>query len=138
MCLMSEAERTILLVAEEPSPAKRSAFSFMEIPEWPGQYTFEVAGARRTLLWRVTHDTLQLTEESTDVQLANAHLRLQFPDSPVLEGRWRAPSRPPPRRLGPGHGLAMGPRGEPGRHGCGRPPAVSVLSWDVPRQIDQA
>ena len=27
----------ILLVAEEPSPANRPAFSLTEIPEWPGQ-----------------------------------------------------------------------------------------------------
>ncbi|XP_043201761.1 nuclear pore complex protein Nup160 homolog, partial [Amphibalanus amphitrite] len=66
--------------------ASHGTLQDIKLPEYSGGYTFEVAGARRTLLWRVTHDTLQLTEESTDVQLANAHLRLQFPDSPVLEG----------------------------------------------------
>ncbi|XP_037089549.1 nuclear pore complex protein Nup160 homolog [Pollicipes pollicipes] len=66
--------------------ASHGTLQDIKLPEYSGGHTFVACGVRRSLFWRVNHDTLELTEESTDVDILNGHLRLHFRDSPILEG----------------------------------------------------
>ncbi|GLH07082.1 Nuclear pore complex protein Nup160 homolog, partial [Gryllus bimaculatus] len=66
------------------------ALQEIKVPERAGGYAYKdqvkIYSRNRFLYWRTSHDTLELVEQSLDVNLVGNALRIRFQDTPVLEG----------------------------------------------------
>ncbi|CAB3374149.1 Hypothetical predicted protein [Cloeon dipterum] len=68
----------------------QSTLQDIKVPERAGGFTYKDTTLpytrNRFIYWRISHDVLELVEQSLDINLVHNHVRFRFQDSPILEG----------------------------------------------------
>ncbi|XP_031781402.1 nuclear pore complex protein Nup160 homolog isoform X3 [Nasonia vitripennis] len=68
----------------------QSTLQDIKVPERAGGYSYKNPSRyitrNRFIYWRITHDVIELVEESLDINLINNRVRYKFTDTPILDG----------------------------------------------------
>ncbi|XP_058790727.1 nuclear pore complex protein Nup160 homolog isoform X2 [Phymastichus coffea] len=68
----------------------QSTLQDIKVPERAGGYSYknsyDTATRNRFIYWKITHDVLELSEHSLDINLANNRVKYKFTDTPILDG----------------------------------------------------
>ena len=72
------------------SGGSQSILQDIKVPERAGGYAYKDSSKHitrnRFIYWRISHDVLELVEQSLDVNLSNCRIRYKFVDTPILDG----------------------------------------------------
>ncbi|KAJ8665593.1 hypothetical protein QAD02_007255, partial [Eretmocerus hayati] len=70
--------------------SRQSFLQDLKVPEKAGGYSYKNSPkhptCNRFIHWHITHNTLELVEESFDVNITNNRVRFKFSDTPILDG----------------------------------------------------